>query len=195
MLRLPSYVLIALSIAFGGGTWASIEILRATSGFGSITVGPWAAYPEIQTREADPYARAHRADDGRLLLGRAEGLMFFAEADSAGTSLTGNCVYRVEGATPPARFWTLRVTDPDDRPVPGRQMAPTSLQSWRLLQDRQGRFVAHIGGNPHAGNWISVDRHGPIQLVLTLIDTPTAASVDLGEVVMPTITRLVCHDS
>ena len=195
MFRLPIYVLIALSIAFGGGTWASIRILKATSGFGAITVGPWQAFPELQTANADPYARAHRADDGRLLFGRAEGLVFSAAQDSDGRTLSAHCAYRLDGQTPPARFWTLRVTDRSGAPVAPKPTTPRSLQSWRLLQDNDGTFHAAIGGEPHPGNWISMTGGKDVKFVLTLIDTPTAASVSLGEVHLPKITREACDDA
>mgnify|MGYP000527741848 CR=1 FL=1 len=195
MIRLPIYVLIALTIAFGGGTWATMRILKATSGFGAISVGPWDAFPELQTANADPYARAHRADDGRLLFGRAEGLVFSAARDSSGRSLSARCIYKVDGLTPPARFWTLRVTDRSGVPVAGLPTAPRSLQSWRLLQDSDGTFHATIGGPPHPGNWISMAGKENVRFVLTLIDTPTAASVSLGEVHLPQITRGECDDA
>lgn len=193
--RVPAYVLIALSITFGGGTWATTRILKATSGFGAITVGPWSAYPDVQTADADPYARAHRAEDGRLLFGRAEGLVFSATADSEGNSLAGNCVYLVSGQAPPARFWTLRVTDRAGRPIPSRPNTPASVQSWLLLQDVLGYFEINVGGSPQPGNWISMSAKRPVRLVLTLIDTPTAASVGLGEVVVPTIKQVRCDDT
>lgn len=195
MFRLPIYVLIALTIAFGGGTWATMRILKATSGFGAISVGPWEAFPELQTADADPYARAHRADDGRLLFGRAEGLVFTASRDSDGRSLSASCVYKVDGLTPPARFWTFRVTDRSGMPVAGLPTAPRSLQSWRLLQDSDGTFHATIGGPPHPGNWISMSGEENVRFVLTLIDTPTAASVSLGEVHLPEISRETCDDA
>lgn len=195
MFRVPIYVLITLLITFGGGTWATKRVLQATSGFGAITVGPWSAYPNVQTADADPYARAHRAEDGRLLFGRAEGLVFSATSDSYGKALAGNCVYLVEGQAPPARFWTLRVTDRAGKPIPPRPNAPASVQSWLLLQDVLGDFKITVGGDPQPGSWISISENKPVRLVMTLIDTPTAASVGLGEVVVPTIKRVSCDDA
>ena len=69
-------------------------------------------YPELQTASADPFARAHRAGDGRILLGRAEGLVF-----AAGSRRSRYGAFRplrlrdLRGRRPPARFWTLRVAD------------------------------------------------------------------------------------
>ncbi|MBW3098650.1 DUF1214 domain-containing protein [Pseudohoeflea coraliihabitans] len=192
MFRLPLYVLVALVTAFGGGSWATLRLLDATSGFGAISVGAWDAYPDIQTKRADPYARAHRSEEGRLLLGQAEGLLFTALADDAGRDLRGECRYRLSGRTPPARFWTLRATDEDGRPLTAAPEKPDSLQSWRLLQDQNGTFEAVVGQRPAPGNWLSVTHAGPFRLVLTLIDTPTASSAGLGEVAMPAITRMGC---
>lgn len=193
--RLPFLVLVALAIAFAGGGWSAAVALKATSGFGAIRLGPWTAFPDIQTAEADPYARAHRADDGRLLLGRAEGLVFTAEATSDGEALSGRCVYLLEGAVPTTRFWTFRVTDAEGGPAPARPLTPSSLQSWRVIHRADGEFLATVGGDASPGNWVSVATDGPVRFVLTLIDTPTAGSVGLAEIDMPAITLKECRDA
>ena len=82
LFRTPLVIATALAVAFGLGILSSIYALRATVGFGAITLGPWTAFPAAQTINADPYAKAHRARDGRLLLGGAEGLVFTAATDS-----------------------------------------------------------------------------------------------------------------
>ena len=79
MFRVPFLVAISLVIAFGGGIVSTLVALEATSGFGSIKIGAWNAFPESQTIEADPYAKAHRADAGKLLYGTAEGLAYRSE--------------------------------------------------------------------------------------------------------------------
>ncbi len=107
MFRVPFLIAIALTIAFGGGIWSTLIALDATIGFGAIKLGSWEAFPQAQTVQADPYAKSHRANAGKLLYASAEGLTFIAAIDEAGDRLTGNCSYRVTGHTPPARFWTL----------------------------------------------------------------------------------------
>lgn len=195
MFRLPFLVLVSLAIAFTGGIWSSTMALRATAGFGALTLGPWSAYPEIQTANADPYARARRAEEGKLLLGRAEGLVFVAETDSAGLPLLGRCTYEIEGSVPTARFWTFRVTDKAGRPAPALPFTPSSLQSWLLLHRPDGSFRATIGGAPATGNWVSVAPRAHVRFVITLIDTPTAASVGLTGADMPKIVRKGCVDA
>ena len=85
MFRTPFLIATALAVAFGLGILSSIYALRATVGFGAIALGPWTAFPAAQTVDADPYAKAHRARDGRLLLGGAAlaGMVFYSLAFAA----------------------------------------------------------------------------------------------------------------
>ena len=195
MFRLPALVALTLAIAFGGGAWSASWMLKATSGFGAITLGSWSAYPDLQTVDADPFAKAHRAGDGKILLGRAEGLVFTARSDETGEALSGRCSYEISGSTPPARFWTLRVTDADGMPLAAPDRVPVSLNSWTTLRNTDGSFRIRLGAAPQAGNWIWLDSPGDVGFVLTLIDTPTAASVSMVELDMPKIALIGCADA
>ena len=195
MFRLPVLVLLTLAIAFGGGAWSAARMLKATSGFGAIELGAWSAYPELQTSNADPFARAHRAGDGHILLGRAEGLVFTALTDETGAALSGRCAYEISGTTPPARFWTLRVADADGMPLEAPERVPASLNSWTTLRTIDGTFRIRLSAAPQAGNWIWLDAPDTVSFVLTLIDTPTAASVSMVELDMPKIEKIGCRDA
>ncbi len=195
MFRLPLLILLSLVIAFGGGMWSASRVLTATSGFGAISLGPWVGYPELQTASADPFAKAHRASDGRILLGRAEGLVFTASEDQDGDALSGLCSYEVSGQTPPARFWTLRTTDNAGTPLPAAEMFPASLTSWTTLREPDGTFRITLSAKPAMGNWIRLDADSGVAFVLTLIDTPTAGSAGLIELDMPTIRQIGCRDA
>lgn len=195
MFRLPLLVLVSLVIAFGGGVWSASRTLKATSGFGAINLGPWVAYPELQTAKADPFARAHRAGDGKILLGRAEGLVFTAITDQDGAPLSGRCSYEISGLTPPARFWTLRIADSDGAPLASPESFPGSLTSWNTLRDADGTFRIAISADANAGNWIRLDAEDEVAFVLTLIDTPTAGSAGLVELDMPVIRQTGCRDA
>lgn len=195
MFRLPVLVLITLAIAFGGGAWSASFTLKATSGFGAIDLGAWSAYPELQTDKADPFAKAHRAGDGRILLGRAEGLVFTARTDEAGEALSGRCAYEISGNTPPARFWSLRVIDSTGAPVSAPDRFPDSLNSWTTLRRVDGSFVIRLNANAEPGNWVWLDTRSSVNFILTLIDTPTAASASMVDLDMPIITRIGCRDA
>ncbi|MFC3075833.1 DUF1214 domain-containing protein [Shinella pollutisoli] len=197
MFRIPLVIALALAIAFGLGVVGSVWALRATVGFGAIALGPWTAFPAAQTIDADPYAKAHRARDGRLLFGGAEGLAFTAATDSDGRNLVRQCRYRIEGITPPARLWTLHAADREGNALAaGRPDLPEGLNAWSVLRRPDGSFVIDIASGAAPGNWLAIpEGRGAFLLVMTLLDTPTAGSSGVIDLAMPGIVRLGCADA
>ncbi len=195
MFRVPISVAIILLIAFGGATASAVYAMRATIGFGSINLGAWRAWPLAQTEAADPYAKAHRARTGKLLLGDAEGLAFFAERDSDGNRLITNCRYTIVGQTPPARFWTLHATDTDDVLLEVNPQFPSAYHSHHVQKDQTGEFEVRVSSRPQPGNWLAIGQDfKPFKLVLTLFDTPTTGSSRLIDLEMPEIFGAGCPD-
>lgn len=195
MFRVPLLVALALAIAFGGGIASAVWALKATVGFGSISIGPWVAFPEAQTENADPYAKAHRARAGELLYGGAEGLMFTAQVDDRGEKLSAACSYDVSGLTPQARFWTLYAVNADGVPLrPGSDL-PSALNSWTVLRAEDSTFTIHVSPNARPDNWVALRHSGAFRLVLTLLDTPTAGSSGLIDLAMPRIVKTGCGDA
>lgn len=192
MLRLPFLVALALLTAFGLGIGSAVSMLDASSGFGSIRLGPWAAFPEQQTAGADPYARAHRARSGKLLYASAEGLQFQADVDEDGTRLSPRCTYALDGLTPPARFWTLYAADRDMEPIAPAPTLPGAFNSWNVLRRADGSIRVLISADAQPGNWLAIRRDTAYRLVLTLLDTPTAGSSEVLEVKMPKLTKVSC---
>jgi Uncharacterized conserved protein len=190
--RVPLLIAIALTIAFGGGIWSTLVALDATVGFGAIKLGPWEAFPQAQTASADPYAKAHRANAGKLLYASAEGLTFTAATDETGARLSGDCSYRMSGHTPPARLWTLFTTLPDGRRPTSNADLPSALNSRTVLRDAEGAFEIVISPTATPGNWLAVPARGPFRLTLTLLDTPTAGSSGLIDLSMPRIEKIGC---
>ena len=197
MFRTPLVIATALAVAFGLGILSSIYALRATVGFGAIALGPWTAFPAAQTVDADPYAKAHRARDGKLLLGGAEGLTFTAARDSDNRTLVENCRYEIKGITPPARLWTLHAADTNGNPLEGtRPGLPSGLNAWSVLRSADSNFSIRIAAAATPGNWLAVpEGREPFLLVMTLLDTPTAGSSGVIDLAMPGITRLDCADA
>ena len=197
MFRTPLVIATALAVAFGLGILSSIYALRATVGFGAIALGPWTAFPSAQTVDADPYAKAHRARDGKLLLGGAEGLTFTAATDSENRTLVENCRYEIKGITPPARLWTLHAADRNGNPlVDARPGLPEGLNAWSVLRGADSNFSIRISASATADNWLAVpEGNAPFLLVMTLLDTPTAGSSGVIDLAMPGIVRLDCADA
>ncbi|WP_165214330.1 DUF1214 domain-containing protein [Affinirhizobium pseudoryzae] len=191
MFRLPLLVALSLAIAFGLGIWSTLVALDATTGFGAIKLGAWEAFPEAQTADADPYAKAHRANAGRLLFGSAEGLRFAASVDDDGQPLSGTCRYAIKGQTPPTRAWTL-FAEIDGLPPRIDGALPMALNSRTVLREADGSFAIAVSATAEPGNWLAVKGSKPFRLVLTLLDTPTAGSSGLIDLTMPTLERIGC---
>ncbi|MEP3197072.1 MAG: DUF1214 domain-containing protein [Lentilitoribacter sp.] len=192
MLRIPFLVGTALVIMFLGGIYSAQWALDATRGFGGLKVNNWVAYPQIQTKDADPYARAHRANDGKILLGRAEGLVFRAQVDQNEEPLAFNCDYTLRGRVPPALFWTLRTVHPDNEPLNIPQGKPSTINAQKVLRDSDGNIEIKLSQHPQSGNWLALDPNAEFELQLTLIDTPISNVSGIRALEMPIIIKGDC---
>jgi len=185
------FLLTVVAVAIGGGTTSVWLMLSAQDGIGALTVGGWTAYPTIGTPDTDPYSKARIARDGLLPLGRAEGLAFIADRDSAGAGLRRDCDYRVEGTTPTARFWTLAAADETFVALDSRGRA-AAVQSQQVLRRADNSFAVGVGPRPVPGNWIRTGGVGPLVLVLTLYDTPVTGASGLDALQLPQVLRTAC---
>lgn len=191
-------VLYALILGAGLGLASANWATRGRYPFGGVTLNAWTAWPKIGSRDADPYVRAIHARTGEVPLALGEGLLLTAVTDDAGHRLDPSCRYRIAGATPPARAWTLTVERSRPNPVaPPAGTAPpprTGFTSTEVLRDRDGRFAVALSPDVQPGNWLPMpEGEGSIRLVLRLYDTPVAASTGVLEREgVPSITRETC---
>lgn len=173
-----------------GATWLA---LGAQPPFGAVRSGPWTAWPDSGTADADPYARAIFARDGRLPLAGATGLAFLADKDDTGDGLDGRCSYGLSGPTPQAQFWTLT---PLDRAGQSRAGAAqrAGFTSAEVVRDASGGFTIVLGRTVQSGNWLPLTGNGPFQLMLTFYDTPLTAALNAGSAppALPGIAKLSC---
>ncbi len=193
MLKQSILIVLALAVAVGGGAASVGMVLNSQEGIGAVSVGPWTAFPDIGTPEADPYSKARVARDGVLALGRAEGLSFVADRDSTGVTLKSECSYRIEGALPVARFWTLYATDRGHIALKSGIRRDASMHSLEVLRQADNSISIAVGARPEPGNWLAVGGVGAMNLVLTLYDTPIASSTGLSGIEMPRIVRIQCN--
>lgn len=178
LVQFAIFALVALTTGFG----LSYFTLERGSTFGSLTIGPWVAWPSVGTSAPDPYSRAYAARSSLLPLNFAEGIVFTAKTDSSGDQLQGNCAYRIEGEVPSAALWTLVVTNQQGNllTVPDSLAA---LNSQRLLRRDDDSFVAHISADSATENWLEIIPSEQIELVLTLYEASDFAGI--GEQVQP----------
>ncbi|MFU0506656.1 DUF1214 domain-containing protein [Pseudaminobacter sp. NGMCC 1.201702] len=192
MLKTTFLVALFLAVAVVGGGASVWYALDAQEGVGAVTIGSWTAFPEIGTPDADPYSRARIAREGVLTLGRAEGLAFIAQRDSRGDILRRNCVYRIEGSVPPARFWTLYAADANLSALKAKNGRPSALHSYEVLHRPRNKLIILAGRHPEPGNWLPLQGSGDMFLVLTLYDTTIASSTGIADVELPAITKSGC---
>ena len=204
-------VLYALALGAGLGLATANWATRGRYPFGGVTLNAWTAWPKIGARDADPYVRAIHARTGEVPLALGEGLLLTALTDDSGRRLDPSCRYRIAGATPPSRAWTLTVerrgraradaatdaakTEGSKTDGAGDAGAPrTGFTSTEVLRDRDGRFAVTLGPVVQPGNWLPMPAgEGSIRLVLRIYDTPVAASTGVLEREgVPSITREDC---
>lgn len=182
------------SVMIGGlalGLLATLVSLNSGYGFNPMRAGPWTAWPSVGGDDIDPYARAVIARSGEAPLGRDQGLVFVASADSDGAPLDGSCEYRIFDQLPPARFSTISLATPAggliDNPA-GRY----GFSSVSLLRREGGAFDIAVARKARAGNWLSPGDAARFVVMLRLYDTPLDADARPDPASFPKIVKLTC---
>jgi len=173
------------------GLYSAYWMVEREQPFGEQQAGPWKVWPQIGSRDIDPYARAILARTGEIPLAVGEGLAFEARTDSAGRSLDAGCIYEIAGAAPSARYWTLSIYGNGPRSaVPGRQ-ATTSAA---ITRDETGAYSLTISPVVQSGNWLQPPQiDGRFEIIMRLYDTPASGTLTrFSEEMMPAITRMGC---
>jgi hypothetical protein len=190
-LRATTGFLIALTIGALSGLGLTWWTLASGPRFGAMQIGPWTAWPQTGTQDADRYAKASVARSGDLPLGAGEGLAFVARHDSAGAALTGRCRYRVEPIVPPARWWTLTLYDAEGKLVANPE-SRYGFTSGEVVRRGDGSAEIVIGSEPAPGNWLP-SPEAPFSLVLRLYDTPMSSGLATAETArLPALTMEGC---
>lgn len=156
-----------------------------------LSAGPWVAEPQAGTSEADPYELARRVRlESAVPLG-IESLLFTAAADSEGRALEGRCDYRIEGNGPPARLWTLTVTDKAGATfaTATKRSGLTSVEAVRL---GPAEMLVAVSAQARPGNWIPVG-DGLFVLRLRLYDTVVGSGFGATKLSLPEIVRGRCR--
>lgn len=192
MLRTVFLTLLVLLIAIGGGADSVSWMLDRSEGFGALRIGPWTAFPDYGTANADPYSRARIAREPQLSLGTAEGLSFVAQRDSTNVPLRRQCTYRIEGSVPTTRFWTLHALDAFRATIRPAGRRPAALHSYDLLRRPDQTVEIAVSRHPAPGNWLAIPGSGAMSLVLTLYDTPIAGGSSFAGIALPKIVRVSC---
>lgn len=183
-------VAVGLALVLGFGlSWYALTDGRL---FGTLAIGPWVAWRDVGKPDPDPYTRAFIVRSGALELGASEGMQFTALTDSDNKRLERNCTYRIDGTTPPARFWTLTAIDPETGRLVTRPDGVPNMHSERLARAEDGSVVIRVGTALSPGNWLELSGTGPFALQLTLYDAASLAGLGTEPTSLPAIIREAC---
>jgi len=189
LLRWALVVVGGVALGVGTAVAAGAAAFRA----GGVQVGPWTTNVDVGSRAASPWLRAAVAMGGFLALDRRETLYFRATADDGGRTLSRRCSYRVEGAAPAARWWSVTVYGSDAFLLPNRAhrysfgsaaLRPGQDVSFELAPRSDDAAVVPLGDAP-------VD--GSFSLVLRLYEPAEGVVVDPASAQLPRVRRLGCR--
>jgi hypothetical protein len=178
---MPILTLIAALLAgLLGGTALTAYVARDGIVFDRRSIGPWTIAPRTGSEAIDPYARARMLVSGELPLANGEGFTLIAERDSEGRPLTGRCAYRLSGAIPTARFWTLTLTTPDGRLIPN-PVQRSGFTSGEIIRFAGEPLAIEVSARPLPGNWLPAPENARFLLALRLYETPLSATATVLE--------------
>jgi len=95
------------------GLALTVWTVRSASLGGDTQIGPWSTSTATGSPDAGPRLRAAVALRGLLALTAREAVYLNATTDSAARPLDGGCSYRLAGAAPAARWWSITAYDSD----------------------------------------------------------------------------------
>ena len=93
-----------------------------------------------------------------------------ATTDDQGRPLDGRCDAVISGTTPPARYFTLTLYDPDGKLV-ANSLDRQGFTSQELIRNQDGSFEITVAPRARAGNWLPTGGVERYVLVLRFYDT------------------------
>jgi hypothetical protein len=185
LLKLLACLIIGIALGIGA-TWFAVRGMT----FGAVSDGPWQMSLLTGSNHSGPYLRANVAMHGLFALNRSEAIYYTADHDSGDQRLDGNCIYRIEGTEPDARWWSITAYGPDDYLMKNKyKLWSVSGATVQLKSDSTFAITASKHRAP--SNWIPVTK-GRFSLTLRLYNPGARVVADPAHAKVPTITRVVC---
>lgn len=187
LLRFVGSVVLAIALGLGSAYYAARHM---PSGAGAVQNGAWGTNLTTGGANADMYTRAFIAMTGLLALNKDETIYYFATKDSAGEKLDGKCSYRIEGADPDARWWSITAYGNDDFLIdsPSHRYA---VSKTNVTRAQDGHFVIRVSTVEEASNWIASSPDG-FSLTLRLYNPGKLAQENPATTALPSITKEAC---
>lgn len=193
-----NFLLIAFSfiLAVIVGFGSTFYLLEDGKRISARTYGVWFGWPEIGSPDISPYQRADLARSGVLSLGRAEGIVFYAQTDENGDSLNSKCTYSIAGQMPRSSAWTIQSAPRHSGYIASSkaQALPTGpffRSSHEINYQDKGTFDLTVAHRAMPNNWLPTPE-GEFQLILRIYDTNAFVIVGHETVSLPTVVKKSC---
>ncbi len=185
---LVAMVVIAAAIT---GAAATKPLLSALIDGGATRNGPWRTSATTGSAAGNPWERAAVAIAGLYALTPQEAVYFTAFTDNAGETLRGDCRYRLQGAPPPARWWSITAYGADHYLVPN-SAGVYARHASNLPPSTDGRFDFALSAAATADNGLPIPPAGPFSLTMRVYNPAPVVLSQLATLPLPTITREGC---
>jgi hypothetical protein len=180
---------VVAGLALGlGGAWLSV---RGGLGAGAAKSGPWVTSAVTGSADADLRTRATVAIAGLLALSAKEAIYFNAEEDSAGAPLDGRCRYRVSGADPKARWWSVTLYGADHFLVANAEQR-FSFHMRNVPRTGLGAFAFDVGPSGEGEDWLPTGGQGHFALTLRAYNPDPAIIGRPDRANLPRIEKVSC---
>jgi len=158
---------------------------------GAVHNGPWRTSATTGSAAGNPWEKAAVALAGLYALTPQEAVYFTAFTDSAGEALRGECRYRVQGAAPPARWWSITAYDADHYLV-RNQAGLYARHAGNLPMSAGGRFDFALSATATAETGLPIPVEGPFSLTVRVYNPAPAVLAQLATLPLPVIVREGC---
>ncbi len=179
------------------GTGTAQYMIEYGSPLTTQRVGPWSSWVSEGNPNADRYTKAHLARSGRLPLTSTSARYFLARTDSAGSELSSDCEYLIEGFGIDARWWSLALYDRNGSLI-ANPSERYSFNSDETVRRADGSFRINLASTARPENWLPSGT-GPSRSLLLFLRVYGPRQTDsdgIGQVPdnrLPRIERLSCN--
>lgn len=183
------FVAIAIAVIVGlGSAWLAVGegLLLKPQQFGI-----WSAWLGAGRAHPDPYSRAVIARTGQVPLGPGEAILLVTARDDAGRPIVGGCDYRLSGALPDVRLWTLEVVDAAGA-VAANPSERYYLSSHEVVAPSSGPVEITLSPRARPGNWLPIAGAGALTVLLRLYDPQGLDAATLKTLALPGLQPMGC---
>lgn len=173
-MRLIVDLLIVTLLAAGIGLGLTAYAVRNPPGLDAVQAGAWRTDTTRGTPQIDAYLLAAVAYRGEIPLAVGDGISFAATRDDDGEVLRARCTYRISGAVPDLRIWTISAYDEDGGRLDNAARR-FGFASTELVRDSDRSVEIVVSPQAQPGNWLPVSGGGEIALVLRFYETTIGA--------------------